>query len=137
MPRRLGVVTPERARRADGPRAGGAIIAAKGSFKSTAGVAGAVDAKGVPAIGGGPTGLATSSGSSPGKTQTLRVSSKYAFISSPAWAVVASGFNHLVILVLMPKSKKLPPVETRINMSMELRQEKTRSINHWTMNLLF
>jgi hypothetical protein len=65
----------ERARTADGPRRGGAIMAANGSVDGFGAVSGA-DFTGVVAIGGGPTGFAFSAGSSPGKTQTLFFSSK-------------------------------------------------------------
>jgi sugar/nucleoside kinase (ribokinase family) len=95
----------DRARSADGPRGGGAIIAANGSLDGIGAVCG-VDFAGVVTIGGGPTGFAFSAGSSPGNTQTLFFSSKYACIPSPISAVVASGFSHLVIFSLIPKFKK-------------------------------
>ena len=63
-------------RKDDGARVGGAIMAAKGSLAfsvfcsfSACGSFATAD------VGGGPTGFAFSSGSSPGNTQTLRFSS--------------------------------------------------------------
>ena len=73
--KRPGVTPVERERRPPGALWGGAIMAASGSLAGVAAVAGAEDgsvAVVVGAIGGGPTGLALSSGFSPGKTQTLR-----------------------------------------------------------------
>lgn len=76
-------LTPALGRAADGPRLGGAIMAANGSRFGLDSSAGAgvgaetdagVDAMGV--LGGGGKGAATSAGSSPGKTQTFFSSSK-------------------------------------------------------------
>jgi len=59
----------------EGPRFGGAIMAASGSFAGTADEAAGADAVGVDmacgVVGGGPTGFAFSSGSSPGNTQLI------------------------------------------------------------------
>jgi hypothetical protein len=58
-----------------GARGGGAIIMDKGSFSGAAGAGAGADIIACGDIGGGPTGAAFSSGSSPGKTHTFRLSS--------------------------------------------------------------